>query len=73
MKFTFIEKIKDSVKAISFIYILTVSLVLLVFGFVTPGQWLAFTAGVAPAFWGIREYGKRYRTPYLGNDDEYDL
>ena len=60
-----ITKIKDSVKAMSFVFLLLTSFVLMVFKWITPAQWLVYTGGIAPAFWGIREYGKRYRTPYV--------
>lgn len=56
-------KIINSVKAVSFVFLLLTSLTLLIFKLITPGQWLAYTGGIAPAFWGIREYGKRFRIP----------
>jgi len=56
------EKIKGSIKAASFIFLLLVAFVLMVFGLITPGQWLSYTVAIATSFWGIREYGKQFRS-----------
>jgi len=56
-------KIRDSIKAASFVFLLLVAFTLMVFGLITTGQWLSYTVAIATSFWGIREYGKKYRPP----------
>ena len=63
------SKITGSLKAISFMFLLLVAFTLMIFGLITTGQWLSYTVATASLFWGIREYGKKYR-PSIENQDD---
>ncbi len=70
-KQSFIEKIKNSVKALSYIFLILVSFVLMAIGKVPISEYLKYTVSLSVPFWGIREVSHWRRSRY--NNDDHDV
>ena len=72
------QKVKSSIKLVAWFYLTVTSLVLLVMGLLPAVEWGYFNLGIMTLL-AIREYGKRYRPPYVPgggyttNNGEHDV